>query len=113
MLGLAAWYKSHRLGTASHSMGKPWQDWSARLIGNAELELLELMDQNSIPATQTLILLGSFYVYHGRPNLSFSLLGASIKAAQALGLHREHTPSSFHDSEERKRVWWTIYTWDR
>lgn len=113
MLGLAAWYKSHRLGTATPSLGKPWQDWSSRLIGNAELELLELMDQNSIPATQTLILLGSFYVYHGRPNLSFSLLGASIKGAQALGLHREHSPSSFHDSEERKRVWWTIYTWDR
>ncbi|KAL2285942.1 hypothetical protein FJTKL_07204, partial [Diaporthe vaccinii] len=113
MLGLAAWYKSHKLGTVNPSLGKSWQDWSSRLIGNAELEMLELMDQNSIPATQTLILLGSFYVYHGKPNLSFSLLGASIKAAQALGLHREYSPSSFHDSEERKRVWWTIYTWDR
>lgn len=113
MLGLAAWYKSHKLGTVTPNSDNPWQDWSSRLLGNAELEMLELMDQNSIPATQTLILLGSFYVYHGRPNLSFSLLGASIKAAQALGLHREHSSGSFHDSEERKRVWWTIYTWDR
>ncbi|KAI4752517.1 hypothetical protein E4T52_16909 [Aureobasidium sp. EXF-3400] len=70
------------------------------------------MDQNSISAIQTLILLGPFCCYHGRPNLSFSMLGASLRTAQALGLHREPSRISFHDCEERKRVWWTIYTWD-
>ena len=71
------------------------------------------MNQNSITAIQVMILLGSFYVYHGRPNLSFSLLGATVKAAQAMGLHREATHASLPDLEEKKRVWWTIYTWDR
>ncbi|GJD04555.1 C6 transcription factor [Colletotrichum higginsianum] len=33
--------------------------------------------------------------------------------SHALGLHRRQKDGSFDDVEERKRVWWTIYTWDR
>ncbi|KAF5500390.1 putative transcriptional regulatory protein [Colletotrichum siamense] len=33
--------------------------------------------------------------------------------SHALGLHRGQKDGSFDDIEERKRVWWTIYTWDR
>ncbi|KAF0322132.1 C6 transcription factor [Colletotrichum asianum] len=73
----------------------------------------KVMDQRSLAAVQTLILLGSHHVYHGRPNLSFALLGATIKMSHALGLHRRQKDGSFDDIEERKRVWWTIYTWDR
>ena len=80
---------------------------------NSESQIVEIMNQNSITAVQTFILLGSFYVYHGRPNLSFSLLGATVRAAQAAGLHRELAHGSQADREEKKRVWWTIYTWDR
>ncbi|KAF9774825.1 hypothetical protein IL306_007129 [Fusarium sp. DS 682] len=71
------------------------------------------MDQHSIAAVQTLILLGSHHVYHGRPNLSFALLGATIKISHAMGLHRNLARECVDDVEERKRVWWTIYTWDR
>lgn len=80
---------------------------------NGESDIAELMNQSSVAAAQTLILLGSFYVYHGRPNLSFSLLGATVKVAQAAGLHRDRPYGTAIDQEERKRVWWTIYTWDR
>jgi hypothetical protein len=62
---------------------------------------------------QTCILLGSHHVYHGRPSLSFALLGATIKISNAIGLHRGHARGSPGDVQERKRVWWTIYTWDR
>jgi hypothetical protein len=64
-------------------------------------------------AVQTMVLLGTFYVYHGKPNLSFSLLGATVKSAHAAGLHKSSRIASKDDMEERKRVWWTIYTWDR
>ena len=113
MLGLSAWYR----GQVSRPRGdRPpiyWQDWSVRLLANSESQVIDIMNQNSIMSLQTLILLGSFYVYHGRPNLSFSLLGATVKAAQAARLHREPTRGSYDDQEERKRVWWTLYTWDR
>ncbi|RYI26765.1 MAG: hypothetical protein EON48_06420 [Acetobacteraceae bacterium] len=45
--------------------------------------------------------------------LTFSLLGATVKSAHAAGLHKSSSFSSKDELEERKRVWWTIYTWDR
>lgn len=112
MLGMASWYKSQKSGHDSERSSEFWRRRSAELIKNAESQIVDLMDQNCLASVQTLILLGSNFVYHGRPNLSFALLGATIRAAQAMGLHRE-LDSSFDEVEERKRVWWTIYTWDR
>lgn len=117
ILGMAAWYRSQRSGSdpppeRDHG-GHDWRKWSTDLIKLVESDLVELMDKPSITAAQMFSLLGSYHVYHGRPNLSFSLLGATIKMSQALGMHRESLRGSFEDIEERKRVWWTIYTWDR
>lgn len=113
VLGLGAWYRGQR----SHSAGEPSaadsKDWSRKLIANAESQIIEILDQSSVTAVQTLILLGSFFVYHGRPNLSFSLLGATVKSAHAAGLHKRSTTLDALQDEERRRVWWTIYTWDR
>lgn len=113
MLGLAAWYRGHVSQNEDEHPPEFWQGWSERMIANSESQIIDLMDQSSITAIQILILLGSYYVYHGRPNLSFSLLGATVKAAQAAGLHREPIHASKADAEQQKRVWWTIYTWDR
>ncbi|KAK3071248.1 hypothetical protein LTR53_008962 [Teratosphaeriaceae sp. CCFEE 6253] len=113
MLGLAAWYRSHTQRDRDGSARQHWQAWSRKLIANAEQQITQLLDQSSILAIQILTLLGSFYVYQGRPSLSFSLLGATVKAAQAARLHQERQRLSPLDAEERKRVWWTIYTWDR
>ncbi|KAK4504580.1 hypothetical protein PRZ48_005496 [Zasmidium cellare] len=111
VLGLSAWYRAHRASTRDER--NKWQDLSKKMVLNAELQLVDVMDQRSITAIQTLILLGSYYVYHGRPNLSFSLVGATIKAAQSMSLHKSCPQANHLDREERKRVWWTIYTWDR
>ncbi|KAF2183298.1 hypothetical protein K469DRAFT_751583 [Zopfia rhizophila CBS 207.26] len=113
MLGMGAWYRSQRKGIDTDHPGENWRECGLSLIKSAGSHLTDLMDQSSVTSVQTCILLGSYYVYHGRPNLSFALLGATIKTAQAIGLHREPLRGAFEDSEERKRVWWTIYTWDR
>lgn len=57
------------------------------------------MDQPSVTTTQTCILLGSQHVYHGRPNMSFSLLEAMMKMPQAFQMHRELTGGNFDDIE--------------
>ncbi|RAH76558.1 hypothetical protein BO86DRAFT_451583 [Aspergillus japonicus CBS 114.51] len=100
MLGMAAWYRSQRSRQETANANDNWADWN-------------VMDQPSVLAIQTCILFGSYHVYHGRPNLSFTLLGATIKMAHAIGMHREPRRGDIDDIEERKRVWWTIYTWDR
>ncbi|KAJ5222102.1 uncharacterized protein N7469_010989 [Penicillium citrinum] len=113
MLAMAAWYRSQRGGADLAESGHEMRVLSAGLLKLVESNLIEIMDRPSITAIQTCILLGSHHVYHGRPNLSFSLLGTTIKMAQSLGLHRQSSAGSPGDIEERKRVWWTIYTWDR
>lgn len=113
VLGMGAWYKSHRGGIDPDFPDEDWLGWSQSLVKGAGSQLTELMDQTSIASVQTCILLGSYYVYHGKPNLSFALLGATIRTAQAIGLHRQPLRGDLGSIEERKRVWWTIYTWDR
>ncbi|WYZ45794.1 hypothetical protein EsH8_IX_000019 [Colletotrichum jinshuiense] len=110
VLGMAAWYQSKK---GSQEDDRDWRLWSDDLLKIVEMRLVQVMDQRSMAAVQTLILLGSHHVYHGRPNLSFALLGATIKMSHDLGLHRNQRYGSVDDVEERKRVWWTIYTWDR
>ncbi|KLO87710.1 Uncharacterized protein LW93_10046 [Fusarium fujikuroi] len=110
MLCMAAWYRSKK---PDQEGAEEWRLWSDELLRIVESRLVHIMDQHSIAAVQTLILLGSHHVYHGRPNLSFALLGATIKISHAMGLHCNLAHGSVDDVEERKRVWWTIYTWDR
>ncbi|KUL83798.1 hypothetical protein ZTR_06608 [Talaromyces verruculosus] len=112
VLGMGAWYRSQRRDS-DRTENDGWRKLSAELLKLVESHILEMMDQPSVTAAQICILFGSHHVYHGRPNLSFSLLGATIKVSQAAGLHREPSKGDFEDVEERKRVWWTIYTWDR
>ena len=75
---------------------------------------MDLIDEDCLEFVQLSSLLGSYWLYWGRPRSSFSILGAATKSAQAMELHRnKDSRISPADAEERKRVWWTIYTWDR
>lgn len=78
---------------------------------------MDLLDEDSLEFVQICTLLGSYWLYWGKPRSSFSILGACVKSAQAIYLHRRSNSRflqhSIHPVEERKRVWWTIYTWDR
>ncbi|KAK1138569.1 hypothetical protein N8T08_002395 [Aspergillus melleus] len=113
MLAMASWYRSQRTGGDLTDKAEDFKTVGAGLLKLVESHLVDLMDIPSVTAAQTCILLGSYHVYHGRPNLSFSLLGATIKMSQSLGLHQGLSRGEFDDVEERKRVWWTVYTWDR
>jgi hypothetical protein len=113
VLGMGAWYRSHKKSKDEEDQDEDWRAWASSFVDGAGSRLIDLMDNASIASVQACILLGSYYVYHGKPNLSFSLLGATIRTAQAIGLHRQQIRGDAGSAEERKRVWWTIYTWDR
>lgn len=113
VLGMAAWYKSHKARVDADYPDEDWRAWASSLIQGAESQLADLMDHISVSSVQACILLGSYYVYHGKPNLSFALLGATIKTAQVLTPHRQPLGGGAESVEETKRLWWTIYTWDR
>jgi len=114
VLIMGCWYtpknKTQDLGLSPQDM----ETLRGSLLAVVQQDFMELMDEDSLEFVQVCALLGSFYLYHGRPRSSFSILGAATKTSQAMDLHRESSSKrSFEDNEERKRVWWTIYTWDR
>lgn len=80
-----------------------------------EVNILTLCEASDLTAVQICVLVGSFYLYTGRPNLGFVILGSGIRCAYALGLHRE--PSwvrlAEEDIEERRLVWWALFIFDR
>lgn len=91
--------------------------WRTRYLNTVRSNFMDLLDEDCIEFIQICILLGSHWLYWGKPRSSFTLLGTAIKSAQANLLHRQGKGQSMRlqrqNFEERKRVWWTIYTWDR
>jgi hypothetical protein len=81
--------------------------------------LLEILALGSLETVQTCVLLGTYYLYHGEPDLAWPICGCGLRVAQAIGLHRkiemcndltsESMESWRRTNEARKRCWWAIY----
>jgi hypothetical protein len=89
VLGIAAWYYSKRPSSALQETDVDWSAWASNLIKYTESQLFDIIDQSTLANIQTCNLLASYNSYHGKPKSAFALLGAMIKTAQAMGLHRE------------------------
>ncbi|KAF5630188.1 c6 transcription factor [Fusarium sp. NRRL 25303] len=113
VLALAAWYNSKRHSSVHGHDAAFWADWASTLLRHLELETFDIINGCTLEHIQICTLLASYHSYHGKPKAASALLGATIKAAQAIGLHQEPHGKSVDDTEEIKRIWWTIYTWDR
>lgn len=96
-------------------------DLQKKLLNALRMRLLEVVAQGSIEAVQACVLLGSFYLYHGEPELAWPICGCGLRIAQALNLHRRRhqsggtsVPPDLDDpgqraEEARKRCWWAVY----
>jgi hypothetical protein len=86
-----------------------------RILMALRLRLLDILSVGTIEVVQTLVLLGSYYLFHGEPELAWPLCGCALRIAQALNLHRKLPPRGPADSilkpsnAARKRCWWAVY----
>lgn len=96
-------------------LGFDAKNFQTAALRHLEANLMFLFEDSELESVQVCVLLGSFYLYTGRPNLGFVVLGSGIRCAFALGLHRESSwPSLAQEvQEERKRVWWALFIFDR
>lgn len=85
---------------------------------NKALEHLNIdaLGSSHIETVQALALLGGCYLHYiNRPNLANSILGATIRMASALGLHRETVAQDGDGlivAEMRRRTWWSLFCLD-
>jgi hypothetical protein len=76
------------------------------LIQHVRSRLLDSLERCQVEVVQICVLLGTFYIYHGKPNLSWPILGLAVKCSYALAMHREvDWRGSNVVLQTRKRAW--------
>ncbi|OKO95847.1 hypothetical protein PENSUB_10868 [Penicillium subrubescens] len=91
------------------------QQLSGDIIKQVEQRFLRIMSSADEEAVQICVLLGSFYLFNGRPTAGLGILGSGIKIAQVLRLHREGslTGISMTRLETRRRSWLALEVFDK
>ncbi|PON24973.1 tall aerial hyphae-4 [Trichoderma gamsii] len=88
------------------------------ILDALRLKLIDIASLGSLESIQTCVLLGTYYLYHGQPELAWPICGCGLRIAQALNLHRQSSSGSStpdlddplqRAQESRKRCWWAIY----
>jgi len=76
---------------------------------------VETLGSSNIMVVQALGLLSGYYLHYvNRPNLANNLMGATLRMATVMGLHREFQrppvggPSSSTLLDTRRRTWWSL-----
>ncbi|EOO03986.1 putative fungal specific transcription factor protein [Phaeoacremonium minimum UCRPA7] len=77
---------------------------------------MDAFGSSHIETVQALALIGGYYLHYiNRPNMANAVLGAAIRMASALGLHRESLAQGGSDliaAETRRRTWWSLFCLD-
>lgn len=77
---------------------------------------MDAFGSSHIESVQALALIGGYYLHYiNRPNMANAVLGAAIRMASALGLHRESLTQGSNDvaaAETRRRTWWSLFCLD-
>ncbi|WZH39192.1 putative fungal-specific transcription factor [Fusarium acuminatum] len=85
------------------------------ILANLKLKFLDVVSLGSLEAVQFSVLLGSYYLYHGEPEIAWPMCGSGLRIAQALNLHRKVSSNGSRDRAldqtigDRKRAWWAVY----
>ncbi|PKS05855.1 hypothetical protein jhhlp_007522 [Lomentospora prolificans] len=77
---------------------------------------MDAFGNSHLETVQALALIGGYYLHYiNRPNMANAVLGATIRMASALGLHRESLAQGTSDiaaAESRRRTWWSLFCLD-
>jgi len=77
---------------------------------------IDAFGSSHLETVQALALIGGYYLHYiNRPNMANAVLGAAIRMASALGLHRESLSQGSSDlaaAETRRRTWWSLFCLD-
>lgn len=81
---------------------------------------LESLGCSHMETIQTLGLVGGYYLhYTSQPNLAYAMMGAALRMAATLGLHKEFGDSrdvpdreKASSMDHKRRVWWSLFCMD-
>lgn len=70
-------------------------------------------DELNMDFARTALLISIFYMEVNIRSAGWMWLGAAVRVSQDIGLHLDRGPYPPIEAEMRKRVWWSVYNWDR
>lgn len=75
---------------------------------------IDAFGSSHIETVQALTIIGGYYLpYINRPNMANAVIGAAVRMASTLGLHKESLASREGPSSEvRRRTWWSLFCLD-
>ena len=110
------------LAMGSMANGESADNLHAAYFARAQEHLnVETMGSAHIETVQALAILSGFYLhYTQQPSLANVLMGATLRMATSLGLHRDYseglgpasTSKAHFSIEMRRRVWWSTFMLD-
>ncbi len=82
-----------------------------------ELLPIDTFGSGRLETLQALALMGGHYLHYiNRPNMANAIIGAALRMACAMGLHREGLPDQSGENgviiEQRRRTWWALFCLD-
>lgn len=107
ILAIGAKYRSPEVLLATASLGLDLPTLQRTLLHGVRAHLFDAIEESGIECVQICVLLSTYYLYHGKPNLAFAVHSMGAKCAETMSLHCE---SSWNDRtilarEEKRRVW--------
>lgn len=88
------------------SDGKVYLDGARSLLDPWE-------DDYSVDHARVALLHSMFLFESNMKSAAWTCLGSAVRISQSLGLHTEPTSPHGLEAEMHRRVWWSIYVWDR
>lgn len=70
-------------------------------------------DELTVDHVRTSLLLSIYFMEMNLRSPGWVWLGAAVRTSQDIGLHTENGPYPPMETEMRRRVWWSVYNWDR
>ena len=97
-----------------HCPGVDFPHMHTKMLEKAEENFLAVFDASTVESVSFSILLASLYLYNRRPRRSIVVMGAGVRCAQAMNLHRESSWGNIDTvtREVRRRVFWALYVCD-
>lgn len=70
-------------------------------------------DELTMDYARTALLLSIYFMEVNLRSPGWVWLGAAVRVSQDIGLHTDRGPYPPVEAEMRRRVWWSVYNWDR
>jgi hypothetical protein len=87
----------------------------ATWLKTVEQNIFSSFDELDLPLIGCLFIMTTIYLQRKRTPLALSLVAMTVRAAQSMNLHKEHTWGRIDDAvdrEIRRMIWWSVFMSD-